>query len=95
MSIAHLISKIAIAIVVALVGVSAAVAQDAPGKPIEFGARVVENGTMVSLSWMANREGGDPTSFCIYYAEGETEKMEEFELLAETESPANPNGVYS
>ena len=68
---------------------------EAPGKPIEFGAQLVEEGTMVKLSWMANREGGEPTEFCIYYAEGETENMDDFSLLAETDSEPNPNGLYT
>ena len=79
----------------ALVFASTAVFAEAPGKPIEFGARVVEEGTMVKLTWMANREGGEPTMFCIFIAEGETENEDDFELLKEDDFKPNPNGLYT
>jgi len=68
---------------------------EAPGKPVEFGATVVENGTMVKLFWQANRDGGEPTSFSIYVAEGETENEADFTLLAETDAEPNANGLYT
>lgn len=92
---AHLITRILLGIAILFAGGATASAQvEAPGKPIEFYAKVVENGT-AKLSWMANRDGGDPTSFCIFYAEGETENMDDFELLKETDIRADQNGVYT
>jgi hypothetical protein len=70
-------------------------AAEAPGKPIEFTATVVENGTMVKLNWMANREGGTPKVFCIFIAEGETDDEANFTLLVETDIRAGQNGLYS
>ncbi len=94
MTSASMFVRSAIAIL-AFVFTATAVRAEAPGKPIEFGATVVENGTMVKLSWMANRDGGIPTSFCIYIAEGETDNQADFELLKEDDFEPNPNGLYS
>ena len=80
--------------VLALAFTATAVRAEVPGKPVEFGARVVENGTMVKLTWMANRDGGEPTMFCIFIADGETENEDDFELLKEDDfRPVQ--GLYS
>ena len=64
---------------------SNAVAQiQAPGKPIEFQAKAVEvtaNGGWAKLMWMASRDGGIPTHFDIYMAEGETDDQSKFEKV--------------
>ena len=88
-----LFSRMALA-VLAFVFTATAVHAEAPGKPVEFGARVVENGTMVKLTWMANRDGGEPTMFCIFIADGETENEADFELLKEDDFTAVQN-LYS
>lgn len=67
---------------------------DVPGKPVEFGYKVVEGnteGAMVKLSWMTNRDGGTPTSFEVYMAEGQTEDMSKFDKIATVE--AEPNTI--
>ncbi len=73
---------------------SNAVAQiQAPGKPIEFQAKPVEvtaNGGWAKLMWMANRDGGIPTHFDIYMAEGETEDQSKFEKVGSVD--VDPNG---
>ncbi len=77
-----------------------AILAEAPGKPVEFDAKVVEassEGAQVKLMWMASRSGGAPSHFDIYIASGETENMDDFALLGTVEvDPNKPvnNGVY-
>ncbi len=67
---------------------------DKPGKPVEFSAKVVEQGTMVQLTWQTNTDGGQPSDFVVYMAEGETEDTTRFSAIAEV--PAQPGrGVYT
>lgn len=74
---------------------------DVPGKPIEFQAKAVEvtpNGGWAKLMWMANREGGIPTEFNIYIAEGETDDMSKFEKIGGVAVDPNDmpdNGVFT
>lgn len=73
---------------------TSAVKADAPGKPVEFGYKVVEantEGAMVKLMWMSNRDGGTPTSFDVYMAEGQTEDESKFTKIGTVE--AEPNSV--
>jgi hypothetical protein len=71
---------------------------EAPGVPLEFNAYVLENGTSVKLAWMAARTGDDADKFNIYMAEGETELLEKFSLIATVDAPDDtpnrPSMVY-
>lgn len=78
--------------VLALVATSITVRAEAPAKPIELGARVVENsttGAVVKLTWLANREGDLPTSFNVYMAVGETEDESQFSKIGEVQVTPN------
>jgi hypothetical protein len=71
-------------LLVALFVSATAVRAAAPGKPVEFGAKIIKSnssGGQVKLMWMANREGGVATSFDVYMAKGETEDMSAFDKI--------------
>lgn len=80
---------------------SNAVAQiQPPGKPIEFQAKPVEvtaNGGWAKLMWMASRDGGIPTHFDIYMAEGETDDQSQFEKVGAVDVDPNsqPGTVFT
>ncbi|MBI2794722.1 MAG: T9SS type A sorting domain-containing protein [Ignavibacteria bacterium] len=85
----------------ALAITSVTVQAAAPAKPIEFGARIVDNstpgvsGVTVKLTWLANRDGDLPTSFDVYMAEGETEDETLFSKIGSVEVTPNmpPNNT--
>ncbi len=96
MSTVTLFLRSALLLVGLFVGATALQAQDAPGTPVEFAAKLIETneGVSVKLMWMANRTGGVPTHFDIYIAEGETDNLDEFQLLDTLESENSSNGMF-
>lgn len=77
--------RIALLVIASVAMASNAIAQiQAPGKPIEFQAKAMEvtaNGGWAKLMWMASRDGGIPTHFDVYMAEGETDDQSKFEKV--------------
>jgi len=68
-----------------LMSATIAVVAAAPNKPIEFSAKRINEPNKpasVLLSWMEARDGDEATHFDIYIAEGETENLDDFRLLA-------------
>lgn len=75
-----------------VVGFSVASA-DAPKTPVEFSAMHTDNnGSQVKVLWYSNKEGDAATSFDVYMAEGETEVMADFSVIANVKAePDSPN----
>lgn len=82
-------------VIAALVAPTGVVLAEVPGKPVEFTAKVVEQGTMVQLTWQTNGDGGAPIDFVVHMAEGETEDTTLFTAIAEVPAQQGGRNTYT
>lgn len=82
-------------VVAAIVAPTGRTLAEVPGKPVEFTAKVVEQGTMVQLTWQTNGDGGAPSDFVVYQAEGETEDTTLFTAIAEVPAQQGGRNTYT